>query len=328
MRWLRTLLVLLVSCAGEPPPGRVDGGADAHDEDTTLADAGADVVFTDTGAPTDVPQPLPCDDGFEIEGTALSGAPLVVRFTHPTSGLTNINLRTSGAGAPVARFDELESDEPPFQWRFIVDGHAPTRLTLELVADPEERVYGTCTVRVNGGSDGGTQDGGTPDADTDVSCVPNCSDSLCGEDDGCGRPCAGGHRDAHGGVSDCRLAGNCGCGVEPNDNMECTGEGMCRIRCSCDCLPPQVRSAEAVAGLNHGASCTLVFRESGDPTVWDSANERALCPTDYDPGSDAHCNECPPCHRSRDQCGLERWCECTDPSYRARDPQYDAMCGG
>lgn len=328
MRWLCTLLVLQFSCAGDPPPDRLDGGADVGEEDAALDDAGRDSLFADTSALPDVP-PLPCDDGFAIEGSARTGTPLVVRFTHPTAGLTNINLRTSGDGSPSSRFDELESDEAPFRWRFIVEGHAQTRLELELVADPEERVYGTCSVRVleDGAGDGGTRDAGA-DAEEGDSCVPTCGDKLCGEDDGCGTPCAGGHRDAHGGVSDCRLGGNCGCGVEPNDNMECTGDGMCRIRCSCDCLPPQLRSAEAVAGLDHGGSCTLVFRESGDATVWDSVNERALCPTDYDPGGDAHCSECPPCHRGRDQCGLESWCECTDPGYRARDPQYNAMCGG
>lgn len=306
----------------------MDAPADTQPSDAaidTMMDAAMDVP-ADTGFDAALP---PCDDDWMVPRVAREGEPLIARFVHATQGLTHVEMRVSGGGSSV--LEDVESGSAPFRWRFRIMGHRAPSIRIEFVADPDESVYGVCELGVEPASeDGGVPDTGMPDTgmDTGGECVPDCSDKLCGEDDGCGTPCTGSHRRDHGAPTDCRLPGNCGCGVEPNDNMECTGDGMCRIRCSCDCLPPQLRSAEAVAGLNHAASCTMVFRESGDPTIWDAERGVALCPVGYDPSSAAHCTECPPCHRSRDACGLASWCECVDPGYRARDPQYNAMCGG
>lgn len=186
------------------------------------------------------------------------------------------------------------------------------------------------------GDDGAVPDDGTVQPDggqqnDSAVCVPDCNGVPCGGDDGCGTPCSGGHRDANGAVSDCRVPGDCGCGVEPNDNMLCTGSGMCRIHCSCDCLPPQERLAADVAGLDYGGACTLVFQQSNDPSVWDYTNNVPLCPVDHDPQGAARCTECPPCHRDHPPaCSWDDWCTCRDPrwidGYRteccAAGPQY------
>ncbi|MBN1774570.1 MAG: hypothetical protein JXB32_25140 [Deltaproteobacteria bacterium] len=170
------------------------------------------------------------------------------------------------------------------------------------------------------GSEAEAEADAAAEADADVDdggpCVPSCDGVPCGGDDGCGHPCSGGWRTEHGAVSDCRSPGDCGCGVEDNGNMECTGDGLCRVRCSCDCLPPQDRPASAVAGLDRAEACALVFRESGDPTVWDAATGTALCPLAYDPVGEARCRECPPCHRNHPpECGWAEWCTCRDPRW-------------
>ena len=38
-----------------------------------------------------------------------------------------------------------------------------------------------------------------------------------------------------------------------------------------------------VVALDRSGSCELIFRDSGDPTVWDYDNDVSLCPLDHDP---------------------------------------------
>ncbi len=250
---------------------------------------------------------LSCDARFSFDlDPAIAGAPLEVSFTDDP-GHVYIGLDVTGPGSPSAEFLEV-GGAGPYTWRFRVTGLVAGILDISFTID-EGEVLATCQHRVVVGE---IPDGG-PAPDADSACVANCNGVPCGGDDGCGTACSGGWRDDHGAVSDCRAGGDCGCGVEPNDNMQCTGSGMCRIRCSCDCLPPQDRTATAVAGLDHAESCRLVFRESGDPTVWDVETDSPLCPLDHDPSGAARCTECPPCHRDHPpSCDWDQWCVCRD----------------
>jgi hypothetical protein len=283
----------------------------------------ADVPAMDASARdvTSTMPPLPCDARFEV-GPAYSDAPILVSFTD-TPGYTNVGLRVRGPGAPVASWGGVRGSSP-FTWSYTVTGAASGVLEMTFVADPANQEIARCSVWVREGPapdvaqpDATVTDTGVADARRDGgACRPNCRGVPCGGDDGCGTPCSGSHRDAHGAVSDCRAPGDCGCGVEDNGNMVCGDDGQCVIRCSCDCLPPQRRPASAVARLDRAGACLLVFRESGDPTVWDAVNGRPLCPLAYDPVGAARCSECPPCHRNNPpECGWDAYCTCRDPRW-------------
>ncbi len=285
-----------------PRDVRTDPGSDPADADPE--DVGTDVA-TDT-----IPE-LTCDADFVVEPVRPDLSAFIVRVSDPAP-LANVEI----AGGDIR--SRLLDIEGRYTWSFEITGHRGGVLDMTFRADPERTVYSRCSVFILGGdpTDAGTDAADTGRVDTGGPCVPSCADKLCGEDDGCGTACSGGHRDAHGGVSDCRVPGNCGCGVEPNDNMQCQSDGRCIIRCSCDCLPPQHRTGEEVAGLTHSESCALVFRESGDPTVWDFATDTPLCPLGYDPSGAARCTECPPCHRNHPpECTYEQWCTCRDPRW-------------
>jgi hypothetical protein len=184
-----------------------------------------------------------------------------------------------------SRHGEDVRGSSPFTWSYTVTGAASGVLEMTFVADPANQEIARCSVWVREGPAPDvaqrTRRSRTPASPTRGAtaerAAPNCRGVPCGGDDGCGTPCSGSHRDAHGAVSDCRAPGDCGCGVEDNGNMVCGDDGQCVIRCSCDCLPPQRRPASAVARLDRAGACLLVFRESGDPTVWDAVNGRPLC---------------------------------------------------
>ncbi len=307
------LLILLTSLAGctcgsdDEPPG-------APPADSTPGDS-----QPATDSDEQLPE-LPCDPEFTgIEpNPAQSGRVLTVAVSDDV-GWVYVGLSVSGSGAPTSSLDEV-SGEGPWTWTWSVTGHEPGQLAMRFTADEGSTEIASCRVWVVEGSDSGD-----PPAPDTGPCVPDCSEALCGADDGCGTPCAGSHRESYGGASDCRSTGYCGCGVEPNDNMECTSGGMCRVRCSCDCLAPVDRAPEDVQHLDYPGACELVFRESGDPTVWDYENDRSLCPLDHDPVGDARCSECPPCHRDHPpSCDWEDWCTCTD--HRWYDEYSDECC--
>ncbi|MEM6291992.1 MAG: hypothetical protein AAGA54_12030 [Myxococcota bacterium] len=265
--------------------------------------------------------PLPCDDTFIIDPADPTLDAIYVEVSHPDP-LPYVDLSAAGPNQPTISFIDVVGSKP-YAWAWEITGHVPGVYTLAFGNRADEAApvvqHSTCQIRVESG---GTTASGGGSATGNGDC--SCADKSCGEDDGCGTPCSGGHRDANGAVSDCRLEGNCGCGVEPNDNMQCTGDGLCRVRCSCDCLPPIDKTPAEVAGLDFGGSCALVFEESGDSTVWDYANGVPLCPLDYDPEGAARCTECPPCHRPQaPECDWAQYCTCTAPMYYA---EYQQTC--
>ncbi len=285
-------------------------------------DARSDAAGLDAAG--DSIEPFVCDRRFTVRPTpSYAAAPILVDFTD-SAGYTSIALRPSGPGMPTVEYLGVRGTAP-FVWSFRVGGLAAGVLDFAFMADPgAATVIATCRLAILPGAppDGGTSSDAGIDAD--ARCVPRCVGVPCGGDDGCGNRCAGTYRDRHGAVSDCRVPGDCGCGIEPNDNMVCGDDGMCVIRCSCDCLPPQRRMPSAVAGLDHAGACRLVFRESHDPTVWDEVGNRPLCPLDHDPVGTARCVECPPCHRDHPpSCPWNSWCECRDTRWVT---EYRTMC--
>lgn len=305
---------------GTSPTTDASPGSSSSDDATsapTASTAGSS-LDPDSSDTTETPlPPLPCDDTFTLAPPAPDLSAFEVEVSHPEP-LPFVDLTLVGPNAPTVAFIDVVGTEP-YRWAWQVSGHVPGEYTLEFGNRTDEAaplvVHSTCQVRVDAG--------GGEDSDTSVGdCT--CADKACGEDDGCGTPCSGGHRDASGAISDCRLEGNCGCGVEPNDNMQCTGDGLCRVRCSCDCLPPVDVDASEVSGLDFGGSCAYVFEQSGDPTVWDETNGVALCPLDYDPQGEARCTECPPCHRPQaPECDWAEYCTCTAPMYYE---EYSQTC--
>lgn len=310
----------LTTLGTSPTTSASSGSSGSPVETTEAATTQNDPTVTEpgssdtTGAPL---PPLPCDDTFTLAPAMPDLAAFDVEVSHPEP-LPFVDLRVSGPTAPVVTFVDVVGSEP-YRWAWQITGHAQGEYTLEFGNMADESapfvVHSTCQIRVEAGGGEGN--------DTDVGdCT--CADKACGEDDGCGTPCSGGHRDANGAISDCRLEGNCGCGVEPNDNMQCTGDGLCRVRCSCDCLPPIDVEPSEVAGLDFGGSCAYVFEQSGDPTVWDATNGVALCPLDYDPEGEARCTECPPCHRPQSpECDWSQYCTCTAPMHYE---EYSETC--
>lgn len=284
--------------------GPVDGAA--AEADATSADG--------PRPPADASPPLPCDPRFELPPPPLDASEaLTVRF-RDTTPWANVELTAAGPGAPQAAFGGVTSAGTPktWTWTYTVSGHAAGVLELTFTRDHGEAVA-SCQARVVGTS-----------VDAGSTCTPSCAGVICGGDDGCGTPCSGGHRDQHGAVADCRLAGDCGCGQENNDNMQCTSGGQCRVRCSCDCLPPQDVSPQTVQGLDRAGACRVVFQNSGDPTVWNAAAGQPLCPVDHDPVGAARCTECPPCHRDHPPaCSWEAWCTCSDARWVS---DYQSQC--
>jgi len=291
------------SNAGSPYPV-LDDDDDDDDDDATPAD-------DDTELP-----PLPCDDRFSVvPDPAQEGASVSVAVTD-TIPYVWVDLSVSGSGAPTASGVDV-TGEGPWTWSYAVTGHAVGQLDMEFTADEGATLVATCSVWV-------VEGGGASDDDDSTPCEPDCTGTMCGADDGCGTPCSGSHRTDHGAVSDCRNGVDCGCGVAPNDNMVCTDTGMCRVHCSCDCLPPIDRTPQDVAALDHAGSCELVFRDSNDPTVWDYATDTSLCPLDYDPVGDERCTVCPPCHRDHPpNCGYDTYCTCYDERWY---DDYSAEC--
>lgn len=343
MKRLAGLVLAVAACGGASDPegnpaatslGSVGGSSDASmgsntvggspsSDDATADESSDDSSSADTGS--SLPPPLPCDDAFSLTPTNPTLDTFSVAVTHDQP-LTFIDLSADGpAPATIVHTDTTGSG--PSTWTFTISGHAEGIYTLRFgsrdVATDPLTIHAECQVAVQeGGGSGVDPSAGGGGSDSDGTCT--CADKACGEDDGCGTPCSGGHRDAMGAVSDCRVEGNCGCGVEPNDNMVCSGSGMCTVRCSCDCLPPIDKTAAEVAGLDFAGSCALVFEESGDSTVWDYTNGVALCPLGYDPQGAARCTECPPCHRpSSPECEWSQWCTCTAPDYY---PEYSQTC--
>lgn len=305
---------------GTSPTTDASPGSSSSDDATSAPTASTDgsSLDPDSSDTTETPlPPLPCDDTFTLAPPAPDLSAFEVEVSHPEP-LPFVDLTLFGPNAPTVAFIDVVGTEP-YRWAWQVSGHVPGEYTLEFGNRTDEAaplvVHSTCQVRVDAG--------GGEDSDTSVGdCT--CADKACGEDDGCGTPCSGGHRDASGAISDCRLEGNCGCGVEPNDNMQCTGDGLCRVRCSCDCLPPVDVDASEVSGLDFGGSCAYVFEQSGDPTVWDETNGVALCPLDYDPQGEARCTECPPCHRPQaPECDWAQYCTCIAPMYYE---EYSQTC--
>jgi len=291
---------------GGPGGGGPDGGdgGDGGDGDGGDGGDGGGETAAETG--DSALAPLPCDPGWTFsDDPARADGALAVSFTH-AEGFVYVDLALAGAGAAAtAAWVGVESGGHGFVWTWSVTGLAEGVLELAFTADEGATEVARCQLHVVAGH--GSGDGG------DGGCVPTCAGRLCGEDDGCGAPCVGGYRDSLGAVSDCRAEGDCGCGVEPNENMECLSSGQCRVRCSCDCLPPQDVDAALVASLDYGGACAYVFEASGDPTVWDYERGAALCPTDYDPTGAARCTECPPCHRDHPpSCDWSQWCTCYD----------------
>jgi len=306
----------VAGCSDDAVPG-TDGGRDDGREAAEVGEVPLDAPDATPEAEADV-QPdvaLECDARFSFDPPVWrEGTPVLVSVTD-TPGYTNVELRLAGPGAPSAAWVGV-TGTGPYTWTWRVTGHAAGVLELAFHADPDAVRLASCRVRVEpgGGADGDAD--ADVDADDGGPCVPRCDGVPCGGDDGCGHPCSGNWRNEHGAVSDCRAPGDCGCGVEDNSNMECVESGLCRVRCSCDCLPPQDVPPSAVAGLDHTAACALVFRESGDPTVWDAARGTPLCPLDHDPVGAARCSECPPCHRNHPpECGWAEWCTCRDPRW-------------
>jgi hypothetical protein len=275
-------------------PAGDDDASPADDDDATAGD-------DDTELP-----PLPCDERFTVVPDPAEDGGLVAVSVTDTTPYVYVDLVVSGDGSPVITWGDV-TGEGPWTWSWSVSGHAVGQLDMVFTADEGATQIASCSVWVVTGS------GSTDDDDDTGPCEPDCAGTICGGDDGCGTPCSGGHRDDHGAVSDCRSGADCGCGVPDNTNMECTGDGLCRVRCSCDCLPPIDRSPADVAGLDHAGSCELIFRDSGDPTVWDYDNDVSLCPLDHDPVGADRCTECPPCHRDHPpSCDWDAYCTCND----------------
>ncbi len=298
-----------------PPDAGPPQDAGTPQDGGTVQDTGAPEA--DAGLPQDIGAPLPCDKRFGVPPQPIDAAKALAVSFSDTSPYVYIGLEATGPGSPATSFDGVSSTGTPktWTWSYQVTGHAAGVLSLTFTRDNGTPV-GSCQLRVVG-QGGPATDGGT-------ACTPSCAGVICGGDDGCGTPCSGGYRDLHGGVSDCRLAGDCGCGKEDNGNMECTGGGKCRVRCPCDCLPPQDLAPASVAGLDRAGACTMVFKNSGDPTVWDAASNAPLCPVAQDPQGVDRCTLCPPCHRDHPPaCSWSAWCTCSDPRWYS---DYSNQC--
>ena len=219
-----------------------------------------------------------------------------------TPGYVYIGLSIQGPAKPSTHFLGHQKLNGVHHWKYRIVGQHKGVYALSFTADKGKRKIAICKIEVLQGKQG--------------PCTPNCKGVLCGGNDGCGGKCQGSHRTKHGGINDCRLNGDCGCGKEDNGNMVCGSNGKCIVRCSCDCLPPQSVAAKDLVGLNRADACKMLFKKSGDPTVWDYKRDVSLCPLDRDPQGADRCTKCPPCHRDHPTaCPWKAWCTCRDPRW-------------
>ena len=300
-----------------------DADVDDSGDDPGEPDVDANDVTSDTGLPE-----LPCDVGFDwTPDPGRVRSPFVASYANP-AGYAYVGLELSGASNVRAEFAGHDGSGAQNVWTFRVDaGLVVGRYTMTFQTNvghpdgtPIEDIA-ACDFWVIEGSGG---DVGVPN---DTGCTPSCAGVICGGSDGCGGFCTGGRRATLGASSDCRGNGDCGCGVRGQaDNMQCTGDGRCRVRCECDCLPggSSLIDAADVVGMDFSASCALALERSGDPTVWDYTNGVPLCPTGDLPDDANNCDVCPPCHRLEPpNCSLEAYCACVDPAYRENFSSYD-----
>ena len=153
------MLALLVACGGDLPT------PDARPSDVGVdpdKDIGTDTILLDAGVEDAIV--LRCDDGFGVP-VNITNQSFEVTYTD-AQGWTDVAMRVSGPGAPVAMFESVDGNNGsgPFVWTYRIAGAQPGQLDLFFSAQNGDRELGQCSILIGGQ----VEDGGMPDVTPDA----------------------------------------------------------------------------------------------------------------------------------------------------------------
>lgn len=168
---------------GAAPDDAAPGGPDAvtSQDGGSEGDAGSARDAGARDALVDASAPLVCDPGFSFAPQpAETGEILEVTFTTTDEGYAYVDLRVEGAAASEQTGMTLLSGQSPWAWMWYVALHGGGIWTFTFTARSPSEDIASCQIEV---ADTG------PPPDLPVLPGPDCTNKVCGEDDGDGGIC-------------------------------------------------------------------------------------------------------------------------------------------